>query len=289
MFRVFSVRRIAAALAVSSLGFAAPAAALNLFSPQQDVEIGRRAAADAERQLPIVRDPVAEGYVNAVVQRLAAAAPGPRFAYRARIVDSPEINAFALPGGFVYVNRGLLRAVRSEDELAGVLAHEISHVAQRHGTSQASKAYGAQLGVGLLGQLLGGRDNRLGAVQQMVGSLGLNALFLKFSRNAESEADRVGAATMARAGYEPLAMASFFDLLAAQQRSNPGAVSRFFSDHPAPGNRAAAIRAEAARLSAGRRAPVGGLQAVQARLGGPTPGASARTARLGTYRSRRGF
>ncbi len=289
MLRVFSLRRVAAVLALSSLGLATPAAALNLFSPQQDVEIGRRAAADAERRLRIVRDPVAEGYVNAVVQRLAAVAPGPRFAYRARIVDSPEINAFALPGGYVYVNRGLLGAVRSEDELAGVLAHEISHVAERHGTSQASKAYGAQLGVGLLGQILGGRNNRLSAAEQIVGGLGLNALFLKFSRNAESEADHVGAATMARAGYNPLAMASFFDLLAAQQRSNPGAVSRFFSDHPAPANRAAAIRAEAARLSAGRRAPVGGLQMVQARLGGQAQRASGRTARLGTSRSRLGF
>src|SRR5262249_23583378 len=94
MLRFLSLRRAAGALAVSSLGFASPAAALNLFSPQQDVQIGRQAAADVERQVRIVRDPVAESYVNAVVQRLAAAAPGPRFEYRARIVDSPEINAF---------------------------------------------------------------------------------------------------------------------------------------------------------------------------------------------------
>src|SRR5262249_23526272 len=155
---------------------------------------------------------------------LAAVAPGPRFQYSAEVVNSPEINAFALPGGYVYVNRGLIRAVRSEDELAGVIAHEMAHVAQRHGTSQATKAYGAQLGRGILGQVLGGGRNRgVNLAEQVVGGLGLNALFMKFSRSAESEADRVGARMMARAGYDPMAMADFFDLLASQQRSNPGA------------------------------------------------------------------
>src|SRR5258705_7310 len=143
---------------------------------------------------------------------------------------------------------------------------EMADVAQRHGTSQASKAYGAQIGVGLLGQVLGGRDRRLGAGEQIIGSLGLNALFLKFSRSAESEADRVGAQMMARAGYDPMAMASFFDLLAAQQRGNPGSVSQFFSDHPSPQNRSASIRAQAAQLPRGGETQVGGLQTVQARL-----------------------
>jgi len=228
--------------------------------------MGRQAAQDAERQLPMLRDGTTEGYINAIVQRLAAVAPGPRFPYRARVVNAAEINAFALPGGYVYVNRGLIEAVRNEGELAGVLAHEMAHVAQRHGTSQATKAYGAQMGVGLLGSLLGGRDHRLGVGEQVIGSLGLNALFMKFSRNAESEADRVGAQMMSRAGYDPMAMANFFDLLAAQQRGNPSGVSQFFSDHPSPQNRSASIRALAARLGRGRGTQVGGLQTVQARL-----------------------
>jgi predicted Zn-dependent protease len=114
--------------------------------------------------------------------------------------------------------------------------------------------------------LLGGRDQRLGVGEQIIGSLGLNALFMKFSRNAESEADRVGAQMMSRAGYDPMAMANFFDLLAAQQRGNPSAVSQFFSDHPSPQNRSASIRALAARLGRGRGTQVGGLQTVQARL-----------------------
>jgi predicted Zn-dependent protease len=200
-------------------------------------------------------------------------------------VNTSDINAFALPGGYVYVNRGLISAVRNEGELAGVLAHEMAHVAQRHGTSQASKAYGAQIGVGLLGQVLGGRGHRLGIGEQLLGNLGLSALFMKFSRGAESEADRVGAQMMARAGYNPMAMADFFDVLASQQRSNPGAVSQFFSDHPSPQNRSAAIRAMAPSLGGGRGTEVGGLRSVQARLGGAS--GYDRSA-SGRYRARRG-
>src|SRR5438552_6269557 len=179
MFRTFSRPAVAAALFSLSLASATPAAAINLFSVQQDAEVGRQAAHDAERQLPMLRDGTTEGYINAIVQRLAAVAPGPRFPYRARVVNAAEINAFALPGGYVYVNRGLIEAVRNEGELAGVLAHEMAHVAQRHGTSQATKAYGAQMGVGLLSGVLGGRNQRLGMGEQIVGSLGLNAPFMK--------------------------------------------------------------------------------------------------------------
>ena len=272
MFQAHRGRRFGAALLAASLGSVAslasapPAAAINLFSVEQDAQIGRQAAADAERQLPMVRDGYVEGYLNAIVRRLAAAAPGPRFDYHARVVNAADINAFSLPGGPVYVNRGLIEAVRNEGELAGVLAHEMAHVAQRHGTSQVTKAYGAQLGVGLLAGLLGGRNQRVGMGEQIVGSLGLNALFMKFSRNAENEADRVGAQIMSRAGYDPMAMASFFDLLAAQERRSPGAAAQFFSDHPSPQNRSANIRAQAAGLGGGRETLVGGLRNVQARL-----------------------
>ena len=266
MIPVLRRTRVAAAVLAVSLGSVMPAAAVNLFSVQQDVEVGRRASADAERQLPMVQDAAAEAYVNAVVRRLAAQAPGPRFPYRARVVNSPEINAFALPGGFVYVNRGLITAVRSEAELAGVLAHEMAHVAERHGTEQATKAYGAQAGLGLLSQLLGGRGHRITTAERLVGGLGLNAVFMKFSRNAETEADRVGAQIMARAGYDPMAMASFFDLLQSRQRSQPNAVAQFFSSHPSPANRSANIRAHARQLGHGNGRVVGNLRSVQARL-----------------------
>jgi predicted Zn-dependent protease len=266
MPRLLPCRRTGAALVALTLASAAPAAAVNLFSTEQDVQVGRQAAAQAERQLPMLRDRQTEAYVGAIVRRLAAAAPGPRFPYQVKVVNAADINAFALPGGYLYVNRGLIEAVRSEAELAGVLAHEMAHVAERHGTEQATKAYGAQAGLGLLGQLLAGRDGKLGTVEQLVGGLSVNALFLKFSRDAEDEADRVGARIMAGAGYDPLAMASFFDLLQAQRGRNPGAVAQFFSSHPSPANRAANIRASAKGLGRGRGTRVGDLSAVQARL-----------------------
>jgi predicted Zn-dependent protease len=275
----------AAAVLTVTTFTAKPAAAVNLFSVEQDVQVGRQAAAQAEHQLPILRDAAAEGYVNAIVQRLAGSAPGPRFSYRARVVEAADINAFALPGGFLYVNRGLISAARSEAELAGVLAHEMAHVAERHGTEQATKAYGAQAGIGLLGQILAGRDRRLGLGEQIVGSLGVNALFMKFSRDAENEADRVGAAMMARAGYDPLAMASFFDLLQQQRGSNPNAVAQFFSSHPAPANRSANIRAQARQLGRGNGRVVGDLRTVQARLG-RMPGPARRQAIVRSSRHR---
>jgi predicted Zn-dependent protease len=267
MIQGLSIRRAGAAVLAVSLASAAPAAAVNLFSVQQDVQAGRQAAGQVERQMPMLRDAQVTSYVNAIVRRLAAQAPGPEFAYQAKVVNSAEINAFALPGGYLYVNRGLISAVRNEAELAGVLAHEIAHVAERHGTEQATKAYGAQAGVGLLAQILGGRDRRLGLPEQIIGSLGVNAAFMKFSRNAEHEADRVGAQIMARAGYDPMAMATFFDLLQARKRSNPNAVAKFFSSHPPASDRSARIRSYASQLGRGNGRQVGNLRSVQSRLG----------------------
>ncbi len=123
----------------------------NLFSPDQDVQIGQQSVQQAEQQLPILRDAAVEAYVNRIGQRLAANSGGPDFQYSFRVVNASDINAFALPGGFVYINRGVLDNARNEGEVAGVLAHEISHVALRHGTHQASKAYLAQAGISILG------------------------------------------------------------------------------------------------------------------------------------------
>src|SRR5262245_42846777 len=120
----------------------------NLFSVSQDVEIGRQSAAEVERQLPILTDRSIDAYVNAVGKRLAAVAPGADFPYQFKVVNASDINAFALPGGYLYVNRGLIEAAQSEGMLAGVMAHEMAHVALRHGTTQASKAYLGQTGLG---------------------------------------------------------------------------------------------------------------------------------------------
>lgn len=244
----------------------------NIFSAEQDIEIGRQSAAEAERQLPLLNDRHADEYVNRLVRELAAHAPGHRFPYQARVVNASDINAFALPGGFLYLNRGLVQAARTEGELVGVVSHEMAHIALRHGTHQASKAYLAQAGLGILGGLVG-RGNP-SQVFNAIGGLGLNALFLKFSRGAESQADQVGAQMMARAGYDPNEMATFFDLLAAQRQRQPGAVEQFFSSHPAPANRAAAIRQHAATLGgAPRRGSSAEFQRVRSNLQalGPAP------------------
>jgi Zn-dependent protease with chaperone function len=242
----------------------------NVFSAEQDVEIGRQSAAEAERQLALLRDSAVQGYVERVGRRLADAAPGPKFPYTFQVVNASDINAFALPGGPTYVTRGLIEAVRNEGELAGVMAHEISHVALRHGTNQASKAYLAKAGIGLLGGILGGGGgNSTGQILQAVGGLGLNALFLKFGRTAETQADVLGTQIMARAGYDPEAMATMFQLLKSKQGREPGKVAQFFSDHPNPANREARVRQEARLLGARRTTEVvGGFESTKSRLRG---------------------
>jgi predicted Zn-dependent protease len=250
----------------ASTGAGAQGSGFNLFSARQDVELGREAARQIETQVRILGQPRATDFVEEIVHRLTAEAPGARFDYQVKLVDAPEINAFALPGGFLYVNRGLVEAVRSEGELAGVLAHEVAHVALRHGTRQATKGTAAQAGLSVLQRVLGRNDNETGKIVGVVGGVGLNAAFLKFGRDDEREADRVGAEMMAKAGYDPEDMARFFDLLAAQRRSNPGKVEQFFSSHPSPGDRAAQIRQAGYEREYGRDDEIGGLPAVQREL-----------------------
>lgn len=214
----------------------------NMFSAQQDVEIGAQSAAEAERQLPILRDADVEGYVNRIGQKLAANAGGPQFQYRFRVINASDINAFALPGGYIYLNRGIIENARNEGEVAGVLAHEIAHSALRHGTHQASKAYAAQAGLQILGGLLGGKvGNNTAQILNTVGGVGLNALFLKFSRELETQADVRGAQILAASGYTPADMVSFFDQLAKVDTAKK---TTWLSHHPAPPDRQARIEKE---------------------------------------------
>ena len=238
----------------------------NLFSVEQDVEIGRQSAVEAERQLPMLRNQDVDRYLNKIIGKLAAQAPGARYPYAIKAVNASEINAFSLPGGPMYVNRGLFEAARSEAELAGVLAHEMSHVALRHGTHQASKAYLGQAGLGILGGLLGKNGGNTSQIVNAVGGLGLNAVFLKFGRDAEYQADQLGAQIMAGAGYDPVAMADFFGLLRSEQGRDPGKVERFFSDHPPSADREARIRDQAGSLRLARSQDVGGFDRMRADL-----------------------
>jgi predicted Zn-dependent protease len=210
----------------------------NIFSPKQDYEIGRRSALVANRQLPTYKDV----RVIRIGRRLASTAPGTRFPYEFRVINDPSINAFALPGGFVYVNRGALHAARSEDEIAGVLAHEIAHVALRHGTNQASKAYIAQTGLNFITGIFGGESqSRIAQVMGMIGGFGLNTLFLKYNRSAESEADLLGVRMMRSAGYNPYGLIQFLQTI---QRHSGGRSVEFLSSHPNPENRIAQLERE---------------------------------------------
>jgi Zn-dependent protease with chaperone function len=241
----------------------------NLFSVQQDVDLGRQSAAEIEKQLPLLNDSRTDTYLTRIVTRLAAQAPGTKFPYTIKAVNANDINAFALPGGPMYVHRGLITASHNEAELAGVLAHEMAHVVLRHGTEQASKAYLGQAGLSLLGGLVGKRGSTSSQIIQAVGGFGLNAAFLKFSRSDEYEADALGAELMSKAGYDPEAMATMFATLKAEQGRNPSKLERFFSSHPPPADREARIQTIAASLGRGGSLQVvGGFATIQSRLGG---------------------
>lgn len=202
----------------------------NLFSLRDDVEIGRQSAVQIERQYRTYED----RRVTLIGRRLAARSSMPGLPWRFRVIDRSDVNAFALPGGYIYVTSGLLRAVRNDDELAGVLAHEIMHVTLRHGTNQASKAMLAQAPLQILSSQLGGG---LGATLARFGiGFGLNSLFLRYSREAETQADVGAVQLMRRAGYNPYGLASFMRTM----RGGGG----FFSDHPSPANRVERIEEE---------------------------------------------
>jgi predicted Zn-dependent protease len=206
----------------------------NVFSRDQEVQIGKEAAAEAEKKLPVLSEShEITRYVRRLGQQLAANAPEPRYPYTFKVVNQKEINAFALPGGPVYINMGVIQAADSEAELAGVIGHEIGHVIQRHATENATKqmAASAPLSIlgGMLGEGLGGQLAKLGI------SFGAQSVFLKYGRDAEREADVVGARLMHDAGFDPQAMATFFQKLERQGgRRGP----EFLSSHPNPGNRA---------------------------------------------------
>jgi Zn-dependent protease with chaperone function len=207
----------------------------NFFSPQQDVQVGREASAEVEKQLPLVKDPQVERYVTDLGRRLAGLAPGNTdYAWTFKVVNSQDINAFALPGGFIYVNRGVLEAADNEAQLAGVMAHEIGHVTMRHGTHQASQMMLAQMPLAIFGGVLGQGSSLTSQLAQLGISLGVNSLLLKNSRSAESQADQVGTYTLYQAGYDPKAMAQFFEII---EKKYPQRTIQFFSDHPNPENR----------------------------------------------------
>ncbi|MBZ5549535.1 MAG: M48 family metalloprotease [Acidobacteriia bacterium] len=221
----------------------------NLFSKQQDVQLGEESAAQVRKQMTVINDPVLTAYVSRVGKRLVAAqeATESGFPFSFEVVADPSINAFALPGGHMFINTGLLKAVDNEAQLAGVMGHEMSHVILRHGTNQASKANLIELPAALAAQMAG-KDSMMGQLAQLGIGLGANSVLLKFSRTAESQADLMGSHLMSEAGYNPMEMAHFFNKLGSPGKGMVGNVAQFMSDHPNPDNRERAIEQEARLL-----------------------------------------
>jgi Zn-dependent protease with chaperone function len=219
----------------------------NLFSPQQDVQVGKETSAQVDKQMPLVNDPEVLQYVNSLGKRLTSFAPNnnSEYAWQFKIVNSTEINAFALPGGFVYVNRGAIEAAEDEAQLAGVMAHESGHVVMRHGTHMASQAVLAQGGVAILTSIFGQSGSLSAQLAELGIGLGMNSLLLKNSRRAESQADEVGTYILYQAAYDPHAMAQFFQII---EKKYPQRTLQFFSDHPNPENRIQDVDSEIAKL-----------------------------------------
>jgi beta-barrel assembly-enhancing protease len=249
----------------------------NSFTPAQDVQLGRQAATEVRQQLPMLNDRTTDALVERIGSRLVAAVPSrfrqPAFRYSFDVVNLREINAFALPGGPMFLHRGMLQAARTDDEVAGVMAHELSHVILRHGTLQAAKAQKFQIGA-LAGQILGSIvGGTKGAIIAQGSQFGLGTYFLKYSREYEREADLLGAQIMARAGYAPRQMANMFRTI---QQQGGGGGPEWLSDHPDPGNRYAAINREAASLTVNGAANTGpAFDSVRARLTQMPPAPSA--------------
>jgi predicted Zn-dependent protease len=213
-------------------------------STEKEVRMGREAAAEVDRQAKFVDDPAITEYVNRVGQNIVLHSDA-KVPFTIKVIDSDEVNAFALPGGFFYVNKGLILAADNEAELAGVMAHEIAHVAARHAVENQTKAslleYAALGGSIFLGGIPG-------MIYQNTAGIGLLGIFMKFSRGAEEEADKLGVQYMYAAGYDPGAMATMFEKLEAKNKKKPGFVARAFSTHPAPPDRRASALALAARF-----------------------------------------
>lgn len=221
----------------------------NKYTPEQDVQIGREAADEVRRQYPIINDDQIEGYLQRLGNRLVEAAPrelnNPVFQYSFTPVNLKDINAFALPGGPMFVNRGMIVAANTEGEVAGVMAHELAHVLLRHGTANATKAQGAQIGAiagAIAGAVIGGG---WGNIISQGSQFGLGTWLMKYSREYERQADILGVQIMARAGYDPRDLAHMFDTI---QRQGGNGGPEWLSSHPNPGNRQQYINQEASQL-----------------------------------------
>jgi beta-barrel assembly-enhancing protease len=253
----------------------------NRFTPEQDVELGRKAAAEVRQQFPIIEDERIASYLTAIGDRLVAAAPSelkkPVYEYSFTAVNVKEINAFALPGGPMFVHRGMFDAAAAEGEVTGVMAHELAHVLLRHGTANVSKAQNPWLQLGQLAGAVGGAmvGGAAGSAIAQGSQMGLGMVLLRYSRDFEKQADLLGAQIMARAGYDPRALARMFETIERETKgSEGGGTPQWLSSHPNPGNRTQYISQEAASLTIASPADTSGFTPVKSAFASLPPAKS---------------
>jgi Zn-dependent protease with chaperone function len=250
----------------------------NKYTPEQDVELGMKAAAEVRKEYPIIQDESIARYLTMLGDRLVAAAPSelkqPVYKYSFTPVNLKEINAFALPGGPMFVHRGMFDAAKSEGEVAGVMAHELSHVLLRHGTANASKAQNPWLQLGQIAGVVGGAvvGGGAGSAIMQGSQFGLGTLLLRYSRDFEKQADLLGSQIMARAGYDPRELAHMFETI---ERESKGESSpQWMSSHPNPGNRTAYITKEAEALTISKAADTSQFESIKGKFAGLPPAKS---------------
>jgi predicted Zn-dependent protease len=218
----------------------------NLISIEEEWQLGQQLSQDVARQVRFHNDPAVNAYVNRLGQHIVANTPAPfnQLPWQFHVVDDPSLNAFAIPGGHVYIHSGLIANADNAAELAGVMAHEISHITARHTTEQISRQYG----LSMLASLVLGQNP--GVMQQIAAQIVAGGALARFSREAEREADALGIEAMARAGYDPRGMASMFRELLEHNRRNPGRVEQFFATHPTTEDRIRDAERRAAEIGA---------------------------------------
>ena len=241
----------------------ASAATITLVSVEQEIAIGKQTNAQVRKETPTVSDAAVVRYVRDVTSRLARAATGPKYPYSVTVADTRDLNAFALPGGPVWIHRGVIEKATNESQVASVLAHEIAHIASGHAARQLTTAAVTNWGLNLLGSMLGNVGGAGGA--QIAAGFLASGMFLRFNRDEEREADRVGLTLMSRAGWDGRGMVEMFEILKREAGRNPTSVEAFFSSHPSTDNRIKDVRAAVPAHRNGRR-DSREFQVVKARL-----------------------
>lgn len=242
--RSTSLAVVLAAILAVSCGSGGGAGDFNLISIEEEWQLGQQLSQDVARQVRLSNDSTLNSYVSNMGQRLVAQTPAPfnQLPWQFHVVEDPAINAFAIPGGHVYVHTGLIANADNAAELAGVMAHEISHITARHSTEQITRQYGLSV---LAGLVLGQDPNLLA---QLAAQIVAGGALARFSRSAEEEADALGIQAMARAGYNPIGMATMFEELLEHRQGQPGRVEQFFSTHPLTEDRARVARQRAEQI-----------------------------------------